>query len=165
MRKYILIACLGMLASTTAVHAQKGYSSSGGTSIGARFGSEQGLTLKHHLGGGAAVEGILAARTWSTNLTVLYHFFHKPTGIIDNLDWFVGAGGHIWLFNTNHRNFDQNNYNGNAGIGIDGAIGMQYNFSEVPINVSLDWKPAFNIVGGSYFNGGGFGLSVRYRWR
>lgn len=145
--------------------AQTGYSSSGGTSIGVRLGDEQGITLKHHMGGGGAIEGILAARAWSTNLTVLYHFFHQPTGIAPGLDWYVGAGGHIWLYNTRNRYFDNRYYNGNAGIGVDGAIGMQYNFPGAPLNISLDWKPSMNLYGGNRFYAGGFGLSIRYRFK
>lgn len=165
MKKLIFLSAICVMMFTLESQAQKGYSSSGGTSIGVRLGNEQGLTLKHHLGGGAAIEGILAARSWSSNLTVLYHFFHNPTGIAPGLDWFIGAGGHIWLYNTRNRNFDSRYYNGTAGIGIDGAIGMQYNFPTAPLNMSLDWKPSMNLYGGSYFDGGGFGLSIRYRFK
>ncbi len=164
MKKLLLLSTICALMFTLESQAQKGYSSSGGTSIGARLGNEQGLTLKHHFGS-AAIEGILATRGWSTNLTVLYHFFHAPTGIAPGLDWFVGAGGHIWFYNTNNRHFDNRYYNGSTGIGIDGALGMQYNFPSAPLNMSLDWKPSMNLYGGSYFDGGGFGLSIRFRFK
>lgn len=161
--KKILLLFVGLLAFSSYSQAQ-GYSSSGGSSIGARFGFEQGVTYKKHLGGGAAFEGILSARNWFTNITGLYHFFHKPTGIGPGLDWFVGAGGHLWIYNVNNR-YLPNYATGNLGIGVDGVLGMQYNFAEVPFNIALDWKPALNLIGGSGFYGGGFGLSVRYRWK
>jgi hypothetical protein len=47
-------------------------------------------------------------------------------------------------------------------IGVDGILGLEYNFSEVPINISIDWKPAFNLVGYSRFFGDGGALSLRY---
>ena len=47
-------------------------------------------------------------------------------------------------------------------IGIDGIIGLEYSFTEIPINVSIDWKPVLNIIGYSGFWGDGGALSVRY---
>jgi hypothetical protein len=47
-------------------------------------------------------------------------------------------------------------------IGIDGILGIEYNFEEVPINIGVDWKPAFNLTGYSGFWGDGGALSIRY---
>ncbi|HAX94627.1 MAG TPA: hypothetical protein DCY25_11950, partial [Bacteroidales bacterium] len=73
------------------------------------------------------------------------------------------GGGHIGFWNGD------NTYDrwGDAGtnytvIGIDGILGIEYNFEEVPINIGLDWKPAFNLTGYSGFWGDGGALSIRY---
>jgi hypothetical protein len=47
-------------------------------------------------------------------------------------------------------------------VGIDGIIGMEYNIEEIPFNISLDWKPGFNILGHTGFWGDELALSVRY---
>jgi hypothetical protein len=47
-------------------------------------------------------------------------------------------------------------------IGIDGILGLEYNFVEVPINLSIDWKPSFNIVNNHDFWADGGALSIRY---
>lgn len=162
MKKLIFLFAMAVFGTYQLAGAQ-GNSSSGGSSVGFRFGNEQGISYKQHIGGGAAIEGILSARSWSTNITVLYHIFHKPTGWTPGMDWFVGAGGHAWLYNRNNRDFP--GYTGGLGLGVDGVVGLQYNFADIPFNASLDWKPAFNLIGGNYFQGGGFGLSIRYRFK
>jgi hypothetical protein len=39
---------------------------------------------------------------------------------------------------------------------------LEYNFKEIPFNLSLDWKPALNLVGSSGFWGDGGAISIRY---
>lgn len=49
------------------------------------------------------------------------------------------------------------------GIGIHGAIGLDYRFKDAPLSVTLDWIPTFII--GSHYDGFGFdygSLGVRY---
>jgi hypothetical protein len=47
-------------------------------------------------------------------------------------------------------------------IGIDGIIGLEYLFKDVPFNASLDWKPGFNLIGYTGFWGDEVAVSVRY---
>mgnify|MGYP001615571992 CR=1 FL=1 len=46
-------------------------------------------------------------------------------------------------------------------LGVDGIIGLEYVFDGVPINLSLDYKPSFNITPG-FFDPSGGALSIRY---
>ena len=45
---------------------------------------------------------------------------------------------------------------------IDGIIGLEYTFNEIPLNLAIDWIPLINIADYPAFWGGGVGLSVRY---
>lgn len=146
--------------------AAQGYSGSGGTSAGLRLGPDAGITIKHHAGA-VAYEGILHLSEWFQGATVLYHFFHKPiTADLPGLDWYAGAGGHLWSYRSVYRvRPGWVAVGSNVGIGVDFALGAQYNFPGAPINLSLDWKPALNILGGTGFAYSSAGLSVRYRWR
>lgn len=164
--KKLILASLMLLALSMHSTAQRGYSRSGGTSAGLRLGPDAGITLKHHTGE-VAYEGILHLNNWFQGVTVLYHFFHKPiTSELPGLDWYAGAGGHIWNYRTTYRVRPGWIEDGSGtGIGVDFAIGAQYNFPGAPINLSLDWKPALNIIGGAGFAYSSAGLSVRYRWR
>lgn len=164
--KKLLSTSLLLFAFWLHSSAQQGYSRSGGTSAGLRLGPDAGITLKHHAGA-AAYEGILHLSDWFQGVTVLYHFFHKPiTADLPGLDWYAGAGGHIWNYRSTFRaRPGWVEVGSGTGIGVDFALGAQYNFPGAPINLSLDWKPALNIIGGTGLAFSSAGLSVRYRWR
>ena len=117
------------------------------TGIGLRGGFSSGLTVKHFIGSKSALEGILSSRWRGFQITGLYeihnHFFD-----VERMKWYFGFGGHIGFWNGDYTH----HYWGEPGttytvVGIDGILGLEYSFSEVPINIGLDWKPAFNIVG------------------
>jgi len=167
MKKITLLMALTIgLLSSSAFAQTRGYASSGGTSIGLRLGPDAGITLKHHTGS-AALEGILHVSNWFTGFTGLYHFFHQPiTADLRGLDWYAGAGGHIWAYRRDSRYLPGWYESGSrAGLGVDFALGMQYNFPSAPLNMALDWKPAINLVGGSGWAYSSVGLSIRYRFQ
>ena len=130
------------------------------TGIGLRGGWGTGLTVKHFLGDKAAVEGILDSRWRGFSLTGLYEI-HNTAFDIDRLNWYYGFGGHIGFWNGKNVGWadDNNNY---TVIGIDGILGIEYNFDFIPINLSIDWKPALNLAGSSGFWGDGGAISIRY---
>lgn len=130
------------------------------TGIGLRGGWGTGLTVKHFLGDKAAVEGILDSRWRGFSLTGLYEI-HNTAFDIDRLNWYYGFGGHIGFWNGKNVGWadDNNNY---TIIGIDGILGIEYNFDFIPINLSIDWKPALNLAGSSGFWGDGGAISIRY---
>jgi hypothetical protein len=124
------------------------------TALGLRGGWGYGLTIKHFLGEKSAVEGLLSSHWSGFEITGLYEI-HNPAFEVDRLKWFYGGGAHLGSYGSS--------YAGGTGImiGVDGILGLDYSFSEFPINISVDWKPSFNIVGYSHFyNGGAF--SIRY---
>lgn len=130
------------------------------TGLGLRGGFSNGLTIKHFIGGKAALEGIASTRWRGFDITGLYEV-HNTAFDVDHLKWYYGGGAHIGFYDGNNTTW------GTAGstytvIGIDGILGIEYSFSEVPINIGLDWKPSFNIVGYSSFWPDGGALSIRY---
>ncbi|MFO8235469.1 MAG: hypothetical protein R6U04_08710 [Bacteroidales bacterium] len=132
------------------------------TGIGLRGGFANGVTIKHFISSNAALEGIISTRWEGFQVTGLYEI-HNRAFNTEELNWYYGFGGHVGFWDGD--NTDQ--YWGDPGesytvIGIDGILGLEYNFSEIPINLSVDWKPAFNLVGHTGFWGDGGALSVRY---
>ncbi|MGQ8335652.1 hypothetical protein ACUNWD_03815 [Sunxiuqinia sp. A32] len=131
------------------------------TGIGIRGGFAQGLTVKHFIGESTALEGILSTRWGGFNITGLYEI-HNPAFNVAGMYWYYGFGGHIgfWDGHQVHDWFDDDNTY--TVIGIDGVLGLEYNIPGAPINLSLDWKPAMNIIGHTGFWGDGGALSIRY---
>ncbi len=131
--------------------------------LGFRAGASLGVTYKHFLTRNAALEGIFSSRWRGFNLTGLYEV-HANAFKVDGLNWYFGGGGHLghWSY-----------YNGIGWlkpgdvatvIGIDGIIGMEYNIKDFPLNFSLDWKPAMNLIGYDGFWGDEVAFSIRYRF-
>lgn len=154
MRKTILLFLL-IFIFTIRVDAQD-YN----TGIGIRAGTSNGLTIKHFIAQESLVEIIFASRWHGYNLTGLYQVY-KQAFKTNRLNWFYGVGAHIGSYQgEEHRRFDDdNNY---WLLGLDGIIGLEYNFHEIPFNISLDWKPAVDFTGGFYPWGDEVAFSLRY---
>jgi len=133
------------------------------TGVGFRLGSYQGITVKHFLNRGSAIEGILATQYNGFYIAGLYEkqqmAFDTP-----HLDWFYGVGGHMGSWRAGHNYHWENNGKNYTAIGIDGIIGLEYTF-DFPLNIGLDWKPAFNFTSPSGFWGDGIAFSVRYAFK
>lgn len=147
MKKALLIAIISIFFAISA-NAQS-YNSA----IGLRGGLFGGVTYKHMLGSSAGFEGILQTDWYGFNLTGLYEI-HKPAFDVRGMRWYYGAGAHVGNYYSSH-----------LSIGIDGIIGLEYTFKELPINVSVDYKPAYNLTGWSGFWGSDAAFSIRYYWR
>jgi hypothetical protein len=129
------------------------------TGIGIRAGFSSGLTVKHFTSHKAAVEGLLSTRWQGFVVTGLYEV-HNQAFDVRHLNWYYGGGAHLGFYNGSYA------YWGESGtsytvIGIDGILGIEYSFDEIPINIGIDWKPALNLVGYSGIWSEG-ALSVRY---
>ena len=127
------------------------------TGIGLRAGLSNGLTLKHFVSSNAAFEALFSTRWAGFDITGLYELHNRAFDIV-RLNWYYGGGAHIGSYKGRDVPW------GTSGviIGIDGVLGIEYNFSEAPINLGIDWKPSFNIVGNSEFWGDGGAVSIRY---
>jgi hypothetical protein len=131
------------------------------TGIGLRGGISQGLTLKHFVSEKAAFEGIIATRMeeHGFELTGLYEI-HNMAFEVEHLNWYYGGGATLGFYNGNNVSWGTSG-NTSTVLGIDGILGIEYSFSEAPINIGLDLKPTLNLIG--YY---GFwvdsALSIRY---
>ena len=145
--KSLTVVLLIVIASFNTASAQL-YKQAAGIRVGSTTPAiKTGITYRHFLNESNAIEGIISL-TDGAGICALYEL-HKPT-TIENLNWFYGAGGYI-------AGSNKTTYVGGAGI-----IGLDYLFPQVPINLSLDWKPELNIVERLYFEGTTFGFSIRY---
>jgi hypothetical protein len=105
------------------------------------------VSFKHFLNETNAVEGIFSIKD-PVGLGVLYQI-HKNWNVLDNLSWFYGAGGYVSFSKPN------------AGFGLLGAIGVDYKFDQIPLNLAIDWKPEIALAPKAGLNFNTFGLSLR----
>ncbi len=132
---------------SVAANAQSDYKSA----IGLRFGSGYydlvSATYKTFISEPGAIELTLGFRGYGVpgyswfNLAVSgayeHHFDIKP---VDGLKWFLGAG--VIASNT-FSSYDT--YSG-VGLGIFPTAGVDYKFASIPLNLSVDIRPTFNII-------------------
>jgi hypothetical protein len=148
-----MFSCLFILSFPVQGQAYK-------TGIGVRGGLSNGITIKQHLSNDVALELLAATRWKGYNFTLLYEV-HNNLGDAPGLRWYYGAGGHIgyWHGYKGHPWFkDDEDY---RVIGVDLILGIEYTFKEAPINISADYKPAYNLTGYNGFWGDEGALSLR----
>ena len=163
MKKLFLFA--GIMMLTTISFGQsygsgigvKGLSSGGGPYSGA------GVNYKVFIGGGNALDITVGGGDHHLAGQLLYEW-QKETGWIGGLDWYLGIGGTLGVWDNNH-DWKSNEYNdGGFFIGADAVIGLDFNLEPntvVPIVISLEVGPSVGII-----NSRGFGwnsaFAVRY---
>ncbi len=130
------------------------------TAVGLRGGSANGLSIKHFIENDVAIEGLISSRWKGLNLTGLYEI-HAEAFNETGLNWYYGFGAHIGFWDGKHTSWGDADRNYSV-LGLDGIIGLEYNIQEIPINLSIDWKPALNLIGYSGLWGSNFALSARY---
>jgi hypothetical protein len=141
------------------------------TAIGFRVGETTGLTAKSFRSNSTAVEGIIGIWNRGFSVTGLYEKYAPAFGN-EQLNWYYGGGAHL-AFVTSKRSYRWYDYgqrrfyydDGGVGIGIDGAIGLEYKILRAPIAFSLDFKPfvEFNTSGGAWVSlDPGVGMKIAF---
>ncbi|GJM36092.1 MAG: hypothetical protein DHS20C18_50930 [Saprospiraceae bacterium] len=135
------------------------------TALGARLGYPLAISFKHFLNENSAIEAYVGTRWYSTyrwtNISGAY-LYHKPIAGLDGLQWYVGGGASAYFWGFKNTFPGAERYN-NTTIGIQGYLGLDYKFDDVPINISLDWVPTYFFNGFGNGFGAGYGsLAVRY---
>lgn len=129
------------------------------TAVGLKF-YPTSITVKHFLQEDRAIEGLIYLWEDGYRFTGLYEF-HGDINGVEGLKWYAGFGGHIGAYGKQWK-IDNPNKNQNTTIGVDGVLGLDFKFTDVPINLSADWQPSYNFTGYNYLEAGWAGLSVRY---
>ncbi len=129
------------------------YSFSNAQELGVRFGDVSG--------GNVAIDGLFSIGEFSrihadvsfgkgVGIDVLWDFFYRPLGG-EAFNWYMGVGPYTKIDDP-------------FKLGIVGEIGLEYHFNSVPISLSADYRPAFEIIDNTDFHAGGFGFNVRWRF-
>ncbi len=157
--KRIAIVCLlvAVTASTNLVSAQD-YK----TALGVRLSSSNAMqnnsiSIKQFINEKMAIEGLF---TFGDPLALgALLEFHKPLSAA-GLTYFYGAGGYIGFIKTVNTTTQKSSTD--ANFGAQGVIGLDYKFNNIPLNLSLDWKPELNIVSDINFEPAAIGFTARF---
>ena len=144
----ILLLVLASVAYTNSIQAQN-YK----TALGIRFSSHDAtinnsLSLKYFVNSSTAVEALFSFSD-PVAIGALLEKHNALSGSGQGLTWFYGAGLFVGFGGT--RNF-----------GPQGIVGLDYKFTNIPLNLSLDWKPELSIVKDFSFEPAAIGASVRF---
>lgn len=142
-----------LLISVASVNGQQLYEKSGGV----RLGSTSGITYKKFVNESQAFELLLSGRNDGLQVNLLY-LFHEPMefSFNDRFYLFYGLGGHIGFEKFDDISKTIINAEGDQfmfeektffAMGIDGSIGIEYRWLEVPMTIGFDLKPYFNFIG------------------
>lgn len=152
----LLVACLLMISSISAQSYQ--------SAIGARLGYPLSVSFKTFINESDAIEVYTGFRGFSTSRWVsVSGAYQKHDGledVLEGLSWYYGGGASVYFWT-----YDFNNDFANLSLGIQGYIGLDYKFSNTPLNLSIDWIPSLFLGRTGIANnfGGGYGsLGVRY---
>lgn len=145
-----LFACI--LISATQLNAQD-YK----TALGLRLSSSgpavnNSVSIKHFLNPKLAIEGLFTFDKKAAIGGLLE--IHNPMST-EGLQWFYGAGAYLG-FDSDKTNTDR------ALMGAQGIVGLDYKFANLPLNLSLDWKPELNIIDNINFEPAAVGFSIRF---
>ena len=132
------------------------------TALGVRLSSSaanvnNSISIKHFLNQKTAIEGLFSfGDPLAFGVLLEKHKSLQTAG----LQWFYGAGGYLSFIKTYNPNKLRNETN--ANFGAQGVIGLDYKFTGIPLNLSLDWKPELNLVSDINFEPAAIGLTARF---
>ncbi|MCF8229393.1 MAG: hypothetical protein K9G58_02900 [Bacteroidales bacterium] len=165
MRIIILLILFGLSLSLGA-QTRKQY-------LGVRGGASSGVTVKIFKSEFKALEGLLSFRSRGVQLTALIETY-RPVYLkhTDRVYFFSGLGAHVGYVGSKDDGFlNSNVFNSNyfsrryaPVLGLDGIVGLEYRFREIPLVVAVDYKPFFELFGRNFFNihVWDFGISIKY---
>ena len=105
------------------------------------------ITVKYNMNQKSAIEGLLSFGS-RFGIGALYEVNNLTT--VQGLNWFFGGGAYI--------GFEK----GDTYLGPTGIIGLDYKFPNIPLNLSLDWKPELDFIPAINFVPDAFGFSARF---
>lgn len=151
MKKLILTLFLAITFLAVAAQNETANSPEYKTAIGIKLWSGGGVSVKTFIKDNNALEFIGYFDRYGTRITGLYEI-HGNLSSDGALKWYVGPGAHVGL------------YKGVTAVGIDGVVGVDYKFTNMPLNLALDWQPSFELGSGTRngFNGNWGGFAIRF---
>jgi hypothetical protein len=128
------------------------------TALGIRLSSQgpainNSVSFKHFMNPKLAVEALFTFDKRAAIGGLLE--VHNPMPSTEGLQWFYGAGAYLG-FDSDKTHTDR------ALMGAQGIVGLDYKFANLPLNLTLDWKPELNIIDNINFEPAAVGFTIRF---
>ncbi|MFN8207813.1 MAG: hypothetical protein U0T82_10470 [Bacteroidales bacterium] len=127
-------------------------------SLGVRGGEMSGITYRHLKTDYTGSELLLSFRDDGLQATFLRQKLRPTLGELGKNFWFVnGYGLHAGFTYENEFNvlFSRYIYEDkklSPLLGVDGYLGLEYRFREIPLSMGIDYKPYFEFSGYDFFS-------------
>ncbi len=150
---FLVIAAVFTMAATA--NAQD-------NALGVRVGGGQGygaeLSWQHGLGGNR-LELDLGWNSGDNHTAFSLTGIYQWTGEIGSgFGWYAGIGARLayWSWEAGH------DHASDIALALAGQAGIEYKFSAIPIQLSLDIRPCFYLIPDTDFHWGDIALGIRY---
>ncbi|WP_199120999.1 hypothetical protein [Pedobacter sp. ASV28] len=135
--------------------------------IGIKFLWGISITGKYFLKPHQALEAIIRYKGYQgigndLAFSALYEYERQIPGA-DGFNWYAGAGAYFGHFSYK-SSYDLGLYGiktSKSYYGVSGVVGLEYKIKQLPIAISADWMPSFDIKGGAFVAENG-GIGVKY---
>jgi len=133
-----------------------------GNAIGLRLGWGGEISYQHALGSANRLEmdlGLsLGSEHFAMGLTGIYQWVFDLSALAKGFNWYVGPGATAAFWS-----YKDDNIKSAFALGVVGQIGIEYNF-DIPLQLSLDYRPAFLILPSTGFGWSDVALGIRYKF-
>lgn len=166
--KKVFLSALMLLGLAISGHAQDISKNALGLRLGDNDGFGGELSYQRGLGDNNRLELDLGWRNSNDidafKLTGLYHWVWNIEG---GFNWYAGVGGGIGSWSYDRRFGNDRYKDSGTFLFAAGDIGIEYNFEEAPIQLSLDFRPELYFNSDDFRNdsfGPDIALGIRYRF-
>ncbi len=165
-----VIITVFLLAIAFLANAQQEYEKSAGV----RLGYTSGLTYKRFTVNNEAISLMLSGRKEGVQITAIY-LFHQPLELSFNDRFYIhyGVGGHLGYERFGDISKAIINESGDEFVfqekgyfvmGIDGSLGVEYRWLELPMTIGFDVKPFFNFIGMRYLRAKFWDAGISFKY-
>lgn len=146
MRKSIFISAIVFALFFMYSSAAEAQINNYNTLIGVRGGTSVGGSIKRFVTDHDAVELMVYTR-WKGWVGNLLYEHHMNIREFRGMEWYVGGGVHygMWKVGKSDPPWIYKATEDYTAYGVDGIVGLDYNFYRSNWYLSLDWKPSYNF--------------------
>ena len=156
--KKLLLVLIAVVGISFAANAQ----SNNLKAIGLRFGYGTEVSFQTPMGSNRLEVDLGRLETL---LNTYYHYFTGSVtyqwlfdiNAVPGLGWYAGPGAGVGFYHSTY-------YTSGITVGVGGIVGVDYKFANLPLQVSLDFRPFYSVINKSYYSSFDYStaLGVRY---